>query len=147
MNPTIVIALISAVISGAVGFGAAWKWQGSTINELKVEYANTKLADQQSAHTVKERNLEAVVTAQNHATARVAVIKRDADSARSALDGLRAQSAAALQSAAKSLDACTATAATYDQLLNSCGDRYQALGNLADRHVNDIQTLTEAWPK
>ena len=147
MNPTLIVALISAILSGAMGFGAAWKWQGSNINEIKVEYANQKLADQQAAHTTKERNLEAVVTAQNHGTERVAVTKRGADSLRAAYDSLQSQSTAALHVASQSLEACTATVATFSLISNQCSERYSALATDAQGHVSDIQTLTEAWPK
>ncbi|HEY5581740.1 MAG TPA: hypothetical protein VIK56_11380, partial [Rhodoferax sp.] len=79
--------------------------------------------------------------------ARQAVLRADADAARSALDGLRASSANALSYARTSLDACTIASTTYSELFLASTKRYSDLAEKAGRHVSDIQVMQDGWPK
>ena len=42
---------------------------------------------------------------------------------------------------------CINAAAALGDVLQQCSDDYRALAETADRHVSDIRTLREAWPK
>lgn len=147
MQLTLIIAAVSALLSFGAGWGIAWQLQTGNITTLKLEHASERINQQRAARTAIERTTSAVIKAQNSAAARAAVHRRDADAARAGLDGLRAQSADSLRTAAASLDACTATAATLSVISNQCAERYSELGAKAQGHVSDIQTLIESWPK
>lgn len=141
------LTMIASVIAAALGFGAAWTLQGRAIDALKLEHANERIAIQAAARKTIERNTSALASAQNNAVVLAGKSRADADSARTELDGLRVATETALRSASASLDACIVGTATATKLLNQCGAEYQALGERADRHTNDIKTLTAAWPK
>lgn len=147
MSPTLIIAAVSALVSGLAGFALAWQLQGHQITKQKLEHTNERIAIQRTARATIERTTSAVIQAQNAATARIAVLRRDADAARAAADGLRNDLDAAVRFAATSADACNLAAATTAELLGVCGDSYRELAAKADGHVSDIKTLTEAWPK
>ena len=43
--------------------------------------------------------------------------------------------------------ACIATADALAGLLDQCQQEYRVMGEIADGHASDVQTLMEAWPK
>jgi ABC-type transporter Mla subunit MlaD len=45
------------------------------------------------------------------------------------------------------VDALRQTTATLASVLGECQARYRELGQKADGHASDVQTLMEAWPK
>lgn len=141
------LTFISYAIAAALGFGAAWTLQGRAIDSLKLEKKDERIARDYAARAAIERSTSAVIKAQNGAVVLATKSRADADSARTELDGLRVATETALRTASSSLDACIVGAAAATKLLNQCGAEYQALGERADRHTNDIKTLTEAWPK
>ena len=141
------LTMIASFIAAAIGFGAAWTYQGKQLAELELTHANERIINQAAARRAIERSTSAVIKAQNGAVVLAGKSRADADSARTELDGLRVATETALRSASASLDACLVAATTATKLLNQCGAEYQALGERADRHTNDIKTLTAAWPK
>jgi hypothetical protein len=141
------ITLIAAAVAAAMGFGAAWQLQAGNISEIKLEHANERIAIQRAARTTIERTTGAVIAAQNAAASRAVVLRRDADAARTAADGLRDDIDIATRAAATSLDACHLTATAYGRLLIASTAAYRGLAEVCDRHVQDVRTLTEAWPK
>lgn len=139
--------VITAALSAVMAFGSAWQIQNWRFDAKEKQRVEQQLTDQRTSAATAIRRVDAVSQAQSTAAVRLGVLRRSAGAARNELDGLRTSSAEALRVAGASLDACTATAATLGRLLNQCGAEYQDLGAVADRHVSDIKTLTEAWPK
>lgn len=46
-----------------------------------------------------------------------------------------------------SIDALRQSTAALATIFNDCQDRYRGMAEKADRHANDVKTLTEAWPR
>lgn len=143
MNTT----LISAIVAAAIGAAGAWYVQEHRIDTLLLEQQDERISIQRAARTSLERTLSRSSAAQSAAASRAVVLRKSADDARGELDSLQHATDAALRAAAQSADASLAAATTATGLLNQCAAEYQALGERCDRHVNDIKTLTEAWPK
>lgn len=145
MNP--LATLIACVIAAVVGAGGAWRWQESRIDELKLEQANERISQQRAARAALERSASQVIQAQNAAAHRAVVLRQSADAGRVAVDGLRQSTDNAVRDAQASPDACLDRAAAIAGLLNTMAAAGGELAGKAGRHVNDIQTLTEAWAK
>jgi chromosome segregation ATPase len=144
---TVNLALIVSLVSASLAFGSAWTIQNWRFDARELQRAEQNTIEQRAAFKDFERGQNRVITAQSAAARRISVLRRSADAARSELDRLRDASATALRAAAASHDASLAAAATANQLLNRCGAEYQELGAIADRHVSDLRTLIDAWPK
>jgi hypothetical protein len=95
------------------------------------------------------RAMQAKVTeAQNDARKREIFLRAAADGARGELDGLRIEiDAARDQLAGASKNAAVERAIAVGAVLQDCSRRYTGLAEKADRHVSDIRTLTDSWPK
>jgi hypothetical protein len=143
----IVFYLVFAGAVFAAGGTAAWQVQQWRFDSKEKERVEQILADERTAAKTQLRRTEQVVAAQSAAATRETGLRRDADNARLGLNGLLDATTGALQTGRSSLDACVAGAATASQLLNQCGAAYQELGERCDRHVSDIKTLMESWPK
>lgn len=141
------LTLISATIAAALGFGAAWTYQGKQLAELELTHANERIAIQAAARHAIERSTSAVIAAQNDATARNSVLRADADSARDSLVGLRSSADAALRTAASSLDACNRVAAAQNIVVAASGEFIQTVVTDADQCHSDLTLMREAWPK
>lgn len=111
------------------------------------EYVEQTLADQRSAAAEALRRQEAAIAAVNAGVVREATLRRDAAGARTALVSLHAAAEQAMRDAATSHEACTVTASTLSDVLQASTERYRELGETCDRHVNDLKTLTDAWPQ
>lgn len=146
MNMTLIAAAISAALAGSIGFGAAWTLQGRSIDELKLEAANDRIAQQRSARAAIERATTHVREAQEAAQARRTGIDAAVDSNGAGLIGLR-DTATAVRSAATTPDASAAYANTVSELFDQCGRELVKVAGRADGHVNDIQALMDAWPR
>lgn len=147
MNPLALAALISAVLSA----GSAWQiqsWRFDAKEKHRVEQESAQaLAAQRELRLLEARRTAAVVAAQNAAAGRLSGLRRDADGARIALVSLSDAAAQALREARASHDACLVRADALGDVLAQCGVRHQALAETCDRHVSDIKTLIDAWPK
>lgn len=139
--------LVVAVLSAAVGFGAAWKLQGHQLTKQELSHANERMLSQHRAHEVKERQTDAVIKAQNDAAARMGVLRHELDVARSNVVGLRDEIDVSMRAASTSFDACTVAATATSELLAVCAERYTELAGKAEGHVSDLRTLIESWPK
>jgi len=147
MNLTIIAALISAAMAGLAGWGAAWTIQGRTIDSLKLEAKDERIAQQRAARQSIERATGAVIAAQNDAQRRAAVLAGAADSARSESDGLRQSITTAMRANSVTLDACNANAAATGELLSHCSQRYTDVARAADGWQSAAMTLQAAWPR
>ena len=146
MNPTIIVAAISAALAWLLGFGAAWTLQGRDIDALKMEAKDAIISQQRSARASIERATLALTKAQNDAQARRTGIDAAVDSNGAGLIGLR-DTATAVRSAATTPDASAAYANTVSELFDQCGRELVKVAGRADGHVSDIQALMDAWPR
>lgn len=138
--------LITVALSGMLAFGAAWKVQDWRFIEKETARVEQEVVRERLAAEANLHQQKTVALAQNDATKRAGVLRRDADSARSAVSGLRQSTDAAMQAARTDLATCLDRAAAISDVLQATGERLRSLGETADRHVSDIQTLTAAWP-
>lgn len=143
MNPQLIIA---AVIF-AMGFGSAFQiqeWRMKSKEADRVEQA-LRITQENTATTL--RRTDNIIQAQNDAAVRAIALRRDADRSRTALVSLSAAADEALRRAQAGHDASINTAIAAIDILKRCGKEYAGLAEVADRHVNDIKTISEAWPK
>ena len=144
MNP---LLIISALLSFALGFGTAWKFQQGNIDHAEsVRMAEIANQEQELRRMEQARSFQ-VIAAQNSAVKRESQLRVDAATAKSVVDELRTQSAGALLAARESHDACLIRADAFGVVFNQCVGELQTLAVSADLHRSDVQTLTEAWPK
>ena len=137
--------ILTAAITAA--FGSGWQinqWRHDANEKQAIEAAAVA---QRELYALEQKRSNGVISAQNVARTREIVLRRDADSARSSIDGLREQSARAVQSARASHDACLVASSTATELLNQCGKRYSELGATADRWVSEVILLQDSWPR
>lgn len=133
------------------------------VRGLELADARSKLADSREtiaalklsikdgevqAARVSTANLETLLKAQNDAKKREDALRAAAAGARAESDGLR-NDAADLRGQLESLtrEAAIDRASAIAGVLGQCSTRYQVLAERCDRHVNDLRTLTDAWPK
>ena len=137
----------TAILSASLSFYGGWtvnQWRHDAHEKQAIEQA---AAQQRELHALEQKRSSNVIAAQNVARTRETALRRDADSARDALDRLRTQSDAALQSARTSHDACIASTTRFSVALNQCSAEYQAMGATADNWQSDALMLRDAWPK
>lgn len=144
MNLTLLSALISAVVAGAGGFGAAWKIQAANITQIRLDQANERIAVQRAARSAIERNMSSVSLAQAKAADRTRRLAADNARATDALDSLRADSASALRAAAGDLATCTASLSTHSVVLSQCSGRLVEVARDADDWASYGITLQDA---
>ena len=137
----------AALLAAVVAATGTYKIQSWRYGAKEAEHAQQHLADERSAATAAIRRTETVIQAQSAASARGAALRRDADSARMAAISLHDAAAAAMRDASVSHAACTERAAALGDVLQASAERYRDLGETCDRHVSDIKTLIESWPK
>ena len=146
-------AYVLALLVGAGG--AAWgTWQvqewryGEQITTIKQQHTDAALSSARNALKLTEHYRENADAAVRKAEARAAQNKRDADSLRTELDGLRGDLADVpdrIRNASREAVDQYATAATV--VFGECAARYSELAISATGHASDVQTLMDAWPK
>lgn len=109
---------------------------------LEVAEANTRAAN-------RAAELEAAVTkAQNEAKKREQDLRAAAAGARAESDGLRDDITVLRDQLAGATHAAAVDrAAAIGAVLQQCAARHQGLAERCDRHVNDIRTLMDGWPR
>lgn len=143
----------AAAIAGAViAAAAAWQVQDwrfdAQINAIKTQHAEAAASAAKGALRLTEIYRENADAAVRKAEARAAQNKRDADSLRGELDGLRDDLATVperIRSATR--DAVDHYAATASVVFDQCVRRYSDLAQAATGHASDVETLRGAWPK
>ena len=139
-----------AVLVGV--FGAGWGvngWRmGQTIANMERAAAQAQVVAQAEKAEVEKRYAEKLKGAYDDAKKREATIRADAAAVRRTADRLRDDLADIRRNLPEAtIAACRVRADTVADLLGRCAGRYTDLAERADRHVNDVKTLTEAWPK
>ncbi len=137
----------TGLIAASVAATGAWQVQDWRYGAEKAEHAEQQLENQRLAAKAALRNADRVIEAQNKAEVRARGLRLDAAGARVAAISLHDAAAAAMRDAAVSHTACTERAAALGDVLQASAERYRDLGETCDRHVSDIKTLIESWPK
>lgn len=141
------ITLIATVVSATAGFGLAWSLQAHQITKLELNHAQERIEIQRAARKVADRASTAVIVAQNNAQTRAVVLRRELDSVRGTVDGLRQSSDAAVRAATADAEACNRVVAAYSVIFTeSTGFIQEVVGDVG-RCGSAFQTLDEAWPK
>lgn len=110
--------------------------------QAAIAQANTEAAQRVAAMQTQ------VTKAQNDAKKRETELRAAAAGAAAESDGLRDDIARYRDTLASATDAArTDRAAAVASVLGHCAERYQVLSERADRHVNDLRTLIDAWPR
>jgi len=147
MNPLIIAALISASAAGFVAWQVqSWRYDAKEKHRVE-EQAAHDIAAQRELRALENRRQTAAAAAQAAAVGRGIDLRRAADGSRLALVGLSHAADQALREASASHDACIVRVTTASELLTQCAAEYRGLGEKASRHVSDIQTLTDTWPR
>jgi hypothetical protein len=111
----------------------------TTIAETDAKAQRQKADNERSARAAEQARAQ-----------REKTLLADAASVRDELNKLRTSLSSAgtgLRADPAHLYANPDTTATVSELLVNCASRYAELGEAADRHVSDLQTLMAAWPK
>lgn len=140
----------AAICAGLFGWGGINAYRVNSaqaeIAELKEQHAQALVVAQEQAaeqtKSLQEQKDAAIAQAQTRAKENAAAAGR----ARSELDRLRKQSAGGVGQAGASHAACVEYAAAANDVLGECAGALAFLAEKADGHVNDIRTLTGAWP-
>lgn len=152
LNPRLWLALAVAAAL-AVSHGWAYRrgeaavqarWDAERATQVKQQ-----LEAEHEARRIENARETLVAAAQSDARKREAALRRDAERARSELDGLRnAANAAATGGVSEdSLAACRHDAAALAGVLGELGAEAQELARAADGHASDVKMLIKAWPK
>jgi hypothetical protein len=142
----------AAAIGGAVLAGVlAWQvqtWRFEVrISDIKAQHAELVASSAKSALKLTEHYRENADAALRKAEARSAQNKRDADSLRDQLDGLRGDLATVpdrIRNATR--EAVDQYATTASLVFDQCSRRYSEMAGAAQGHASDVQTLMDAWP-
>ena len=141
----------TAIVAGALAFGAGWQTQewryGKQIADTASQHAIAIASANQKAldDTIKMQRTkdEAIKAAQDRA-------KREATNAaaaRSERDGLRAQlEAATVQLSSASCPSIRQYATTITGLFDQCAGAYQDMAGQAQGHAATVRLLIESWP-
>lgn len=143
MNPL----LISALVSAALSFGAAWQIQSWRIDSLKLENANEQLAREQSANQRLADAQAKVSQAQDAAKAATDRIRRDAAGANSAAVGLRDTLANTVRAAAVDYASCTRQVDALSVVFTESATAYRELATETDEWAVQAVTLQNAKQK
>ena len=147
MNIALIIAAVSAVLSGLAGFALAWQLQSATITQKDLDYANERLAVQTSIATALEANQRQIAQAQSRAAARGISNRAAAAGAGAAAERLRSATSATVAAASTTPAACPDATAALGAVFSQCAAELGALAEIADRHASDVQLMQDAWPK
>ena len=139
--------LTAIIVSAALSASATWQVQNWRYAAKETENETNRAAMLEQQRLADTVQLERLSTVQKAAETRTLALRRAADNAHRESIGLR--DALATLSRIPVTDAAAATdrANAVGALLAECGDKYQAMGAVADRHASDVKTLSEAWPQ
>ena len=147
MNFTLISALVSAAMAGAVGWGTAWHIQDGRIKSMQIEVQNERISIQRAARANLERVTGQITKAQNEASSRLAAADRDRRSAVGELERLRDASATAVRIVATTPATCDNITAAYRDILAEGSSFIQEVVADVDKCSIERQTLIDAWPR
>lgn len=156
-NPMVLVALlVSAFVAGATSGGsAAWYIQGIRIDQA--EAAHSRYVAEVEKNAAESRRLaldkerfwtKGMNDAESMARTKVEKARTD----RAAADRVAGElldTVATLREllADASREAAVAAAATCGKLLGACAAEYRSVGEAAQGHAIDVETLMRAWPQ
>ena len=155
----LVLTLLKAgwplIFSALGGAWLAWSLQGFRLDDLKHEFAGYKtqveqqaVEARQAALKQKEQWIKEKENAEQKAAEREAALRVERDRALAGARRLRDDLATLRTRLPNAIpSACIATADALAGLLDQCQQEYRVMGEIADGHASDVQTLMEAWPK
>ena len=152
MIPSLYTYAATAIVAGALAFGAGWQTQewryGKQIADTASQHAIALASANQKAldDTIKMQRTkdDAIAKAEQRAAQNAAAAgaaRRTADGLRDTLYSFRASLASAAPATV------IERADTAAELLGACAAEYQDVAAAADRINSDRQTLIDAWPK
>lgn len=143
--------LAAGIVGALIAATSAWQVQnwryGTQISEMASQYAKAQAeAAAKNEAAVAEYNSR-LQKAQNAATQKETVLRRDAAAARRERDGLRDELASARSQFASSTRASVVErAAALSDIFEHCVREYSDLADKADRHAIDAGKLWNGWP-
>ena len=142
------IAIVIALVAGFGGYKVS-DWQHA-YKELEREQQILVNVQQSAAAAI--RKADNVIEATNAATARSVRLRSDLDASRSELSRLRdtiiaMPGSCPVGATGTTTDAGESGTHSPSLLLLECAGRHSAVAGVADRAINDAQTLEMAWPK
>ena len=145
------LTLITHAIAALAAAGAVWVFQdarwATDVADIRLSQANEQTAAVSRARAEERAINKTYQEALNAARTREALLRRDADRARTESDSLREQLSYAARLIADAPSAAVIEyAATVGGLFADCSRNYQGMAAAASGHANDVRTLTEAWP-
>ena len=139
--------IAGAILAGVLAWhGQAWRYDAQ-IADMQAKQAELVASSAKSALKLTELYRENADAAVRKAESRAAQNKRDADSLRGELDGLRGDLATVpdrIRGATR--DAVDQYAATASVVFDQCVRRYSEVAGAAQGHAADVETLRDAWP-
>ena len=125
----------------------AWRYDAQ-IADIHQQHAELVASSAKSALKLTEHYRENADAAVRKAEARSAQNKRDADSLRDELDGLRGDLATVPDRIRRATrDAVDQYASTASVVFDQCSRRYSEVAGAATGHASDVETLRAAWPR
>jgi alkyl hydroperoxide reductase subunit AhpF len=113
----------------------------------ELEHVQSTLRATQLAAQNAARLSQQLADAQNSAAVRERSLRADAAASRVALIGLSAATGSALRSAKTDHATCIVASTALGDVLETVSTERRELSEKADRHVSDIRTLIDSWPK
>ncbi len=142
LNPRFIVGL---VIVGLLSFSHFFVYRAGK-NYVRLEWKASVAQANVEARKMEQRRQAGVDEAVRSARSREAGIRVDAAGNAGLLGRVR-DAYAARDLAQESRDAAVKRADTAEKLLLDGGRLLAEIGERCDRHVSDLKTLTEAWPK
>ena len=152
MIPGLYTYAATAIVAGALAFGAGWQTQewryGKQIAGIQAQHATALASANQKAldDTIKMQRTkdDAIKAAEQRAKTQAA----NAAVLRSERDGLRAQLATTtVQLPVASCTSVREYGTTLTGLLDQCAGAFEGMAREASGHAADSRLMQEAWPK
>lgn len=143
LNPSTLISIVIAAIS----FGGAWTIQDWRFGAKEKALVEQKLAEVRLAAEADKKRLESALRAQAKAVERERKQRAAAAALRGSVVSLSTHTAATVRDASASQAACLERVDTLGKLFDASAEAYSDMAGAADRHVSDIKTLIDAYPK
>lgn len=149
---------LAAVIAMLAATSCKFKWENGQLS-IEVEKHATKIAQLESSiHAANEASAKQAAKFEQQARAaeqaratREKALVADAAGAKSELDRLRVAvstyTAARVTAKPSAIGTGLDAADPFPELFVESAGRYADLAATCDRHVNDIKTLIDAWPR
>lgn len=141
------LTVIASIVSGALCFGLAWNLQQGRFDHAEKQRLEIAQENERIASRVESQRSAQNIAAQNARALRESQLRADAAASSAVVTGMRGALAAAVQTIRDDPATCADTAATFGVVLSDISGAYSELAGTCDRHVSDIKTLIDSYPK